>query len=338
MENKDTNLQINYKFLKGRTVGIVGVSIKEGQDLEGPEVAPEYIRKGGLLDVIKSLEWSNQDYGDIKEDYQLQDQTKEQISKEYKYHDLKHAIELGKTNERLYNTTKEMSSKGQFALTLGGDHGLATGSIAGVKATYPNLKVIWVDAHADCNTPEISPSGNYHGMPVAHLLGWIGEKTIPGFDWFKPCLTNLDIAYIGLRDLDPEEKKLLKKHNIKCFTMHDVLKLGIGEVVKQAIAFLTQDGKEHPIHISFDIDGVDPSVAYGTGTKARGGLLYREAHYIIREAAATGCLVGLDMVEINPLLDRTQEHFHGDSKFIHASETVALGIELIASALGDYIL
>ena len=335
----EIDMQINYKFLKGRTVGIIGVSVREGQDLEGPEVAPEYIRKGGLQNVIKSLNWDSNDNGDIREEaHGNETEVKEHSEKEYKYASLKHCMELGRVNEKLYNTTKSMSEKGQFSLTLGGDHGLATGSIAGVKATFPDLKVIWVDAHADCNTPETSPSGNYHGMPAAHLLGWIPEKTVPGFDWFKPCITNEDMVYIGLRDLDKEEKKNLKKHNIKCFTMHDVLKLGIGEVLKQTIAFLNKDGKEHPIHITFDIDGVDPSVAYGTGTKARGGLLYREAHYIIREAAATGCLVALDMVEINPLLDKVQEHYHGDSQHIHATETVALGLELIASALGDYIL
>ena len=330
---------ITYSFLKNRTVGVVGVSVREGQELEGPEVAPQYIRDAGLFDVIKNLGWKHEDYGDIKESTNYEESnTKKVCENVYKYKDMKHALELGSVNRQLYETTKAMSQKGQFALTLGGDHGLATGSIAGLKETYPDLKVIWVDAHADCNTPETSPSGNYHGMPVAHLLGWLGDKTVPGFDWFKPCLTNKDIVFIGLRDLDPEEKKNLKKHGIKCFTMHDILRVGIGEVMRQTISFLSQDGKAQPIHVSFDIDGVDPSVAYGTGTKARGGILYREAHYILREAAATGLLVGMDMVEINPLLDRPIEHFHGDSKYIHGTEAVTLGIELIASTLGDYIL
>jgi arginase len=338
MEGREDTF-ITYSFLKNRTVGVVGVSVREGQELEGPEVAPQYIREAGLFNVIKSLGWENEDYGDIKEGSKFEESSRKESSENtYKYNDMKHALELGSVNRQLYETTKAMSQKGQFALTLGGDHGLATGSIAGLKATYPDLKVIWVDAHADCNTPETSPSGNYHGMPVAHLLGWLGEKTVPGFDWFQPCLTNKDIVFIGLRDLDPEEKKNLKKHGIKCFTMHEVLRLGIGEVMKQTINYLGQDGQTHPIHISFDIDGVDPSVAYGTGTKARGGILYREAHYILREAAATGQLVGLDMVEINPLLDRPKEHFHGDNKHIHGTETVALGLELIASTLGDYIL
>jgi arginase len=332
---------ITYKFLRNRIVGLVGVSIKEGQDLDGPELAPQYIREAGLFEVIKSLGWSYEDYGDIKEPLKNEENIKNEILEDknkYKYHDMRNALELGKYNRKLYETTKEMSKKGQFALTLGGDHGLASGSISGLKETYPDLKVIWIDAHADCNTPETSSSGNYHGMPVAHLLGWMGDKTVPGFDWFSPCLTNKDIVFIGLRDIDPEEKKNLKKYGIKCFTMHDVLRLGIGEVMKQTLSYLSQDGENHPLHVSFDIDGCDPSIAYGTGTKSRGGIQYREAHYILREAAATERLVGMDMVEINPLLDIPNEHFHGDNKHIRGTQTVAFGISLIASTLGDYLL
>lgn len=330
---------INYKFLRNRTVGLVGVSVKEGQDLEGPELAPQHIRESGLFDVINSLGWNYEDYGDIKEASKNEEiNNKEICGNLYKYKDMKNALELGSINKQVYETTKEMSKKGQFALTLGGDHGLASGTISGLKETYPDLKVIWVDAHADCNTPETSPSGNYHGMPVAHLLGWLGDKTVPGFDWFSPCLTNKDIVFIGLRDLDAEEKKNLRRYGIKCFTMHEVLRLGIGEVMKQTLNYLSQDGQNHPLHVSFDIDGCDPSFAYGTGTKARGGIQYREAHYILREAALTERLVGLDMVEINPLLDRPNEHFHGDNKHIRGTETVALGISLIASTLGDIIM
>ncbi len=337
--NSNANNKISYKFLKDRTVGVIGVSVKEGQDLEGPELAPEYLRKHGLFNVIKSLGWEHNDQGDIKEEVITEEPIdREAKIKEYKYSNIKNILELGSVNHKLHNATKDFAEKGKFCLTLGGDHGLGSGSMSGLCAAYPNLKVIWVDAHADCNTPETSPSGNYHGMPAAHLLGWMEEKTVPGFDWFKPCLTNKDIVFIGLRDLDAEEKNNLRKHGIKCFTMHEVLKYGIGQVMEKALAYLFEDGKEHPLHISFDIDGIDPSVAYGTGTKARGGLLYREAHYIVREAAMTGCLVSFDMVEINPLLDKPKENFHGDSKHISGSETVSLGLELIASALGDFIL
>jgi len=292
--------------------------------------------------VISQLGWQVFDNDDITTELIEESLRKTSISHcnghDYKYTNLKNSQLIGKVCQTLYDRTQKIAEKKQFCLTLGGDHGLATGSISGLKSIYPDLKVIWVDAHADCNVPEDSPSGNYHGMPVAHLLGWIPEGTVPGFDWFKPCLSKDDIVYIGLRDLDKGEKANLKKHGIKCFTMDDVLRYGIAGVMERTLEFFRKD-KQHPIHISFDIDAVDPSIAFGTGTKSRGGLLYREAHYIIREAAATGNLVGMDMVEINPILDgEDREHFHGDNKLIKGTQTVALGIELISSALGDKLI
>ncbi len=334
MENDNP---IELKYITEKSVGIIGVTVKEGQNLEGPELAPKYMRESGLFDVIKSLDWEYTDYGDIDQtNIEIETTPDEETDKKrYKYYDVKNARVLGAANKKLYETANKICLSKQFCLTLGGDHGIATGSISGVKSAYPDLKIIWVDAHGDCNVPEDSPSGNYHGMPVAHLLGWIEEKTVPGFDWFKPCITADDIVYIGLRDLDPAEKINLKKHKIKHFTMHEVLKYGLGEVFRMTMKHLNKDGREHPLHISFDVDGIDPTFAYGTGTKSRGGLLYREAHYIVREAHATGCLVSADIVEINPLLDTPKEMFHGDSKLIHGTETVSLGIELVASCLGD---
>jgi arginase len=324
------------KFLESKTIGIVGVVIKEGQGLEGPEKAPEVLRHSGLLNVIKSLDWEYLDYGDVNHDniHIEEKELKEIDQKEYHYHNLKNAYVIGAANKKLNSFTKKIAESKQFCLTLGGDHGIATGSISGLKAVYTDLKIIWVDAHADCNIPEDSLSGNYHGMPVAHLLGWIPNRSVPGFDWFKSCINSEDIVFIGLRDVDPKEKKNLKKHNIKCFSMHEVIKYGIGAIVEKSIEYLFKDGKEHPIHVSFDVDGIDPSFAYGTGTKARGGLMYSEALYLLRELKNTSCLVSLDLVEINPLLDKPKEKFHGDNSLICGTETVSLGIELVASALG----
>jgi arginase len=334
MDHKDFSTE--YIYLEGKKVGIIGVSIKEGQDLEGPEIAPEHLRKAGLHEVINSLDWEYKDYLDIKEENIMLDTVNKD---EYKYRDLKHGLKIGAACKTLNSYVRKIAEAGQFSLILGGDHGIATGSVSGLKAVYPDLKILWIDAHADCNLPEDSPSGNYHGMPVAHLFGWIPENTIPGFDWFKPCLKKEDFVFIGLRSIDEGERKNLKKHGIKLYTMHEVTKYGIGAVLKEAIEYLSKDGKNSPIHISFDIDGIDPSAAYGTGTRARGGLSYREALYIVRETADTGRLVGMDLVEINPLIDRTREHFHGDNKFIQeATETVSLGLELIGCALGDKLI
>lgn len=336
-----SNEMTKYQFLEGNTVSILGVSVKEGQDLEGPEEAPKILRKSGLHDVIRSLEWEILDHEDITAELiELSISEKpEEERKIYKYNNLKHCDLIGAVCHKIHETTKKIAESKHFCLTLGGDHGIATGTISGLKSVYPQLKIIWVDAHADINMPEDSPSGNYHGMPVAHLLGWMEEGSVPGFDWFKPCLKTEDIVYIGLRDLDKGERVNLKKHGIKCFTMDDVLRYGIGGVMEQTFQYFNKDNIDHPIHISFDIDSCDPSFAYGTGTKAKGGLLYREAHYIVRETASTGKLIGLDMVEINPSLDiHFREVLHGDNKHIKGSETVCLGLELISSALGHRLL
>jgi len=330
-----------YKLLKGSTVGVVGVSEKDGQSHSGPELAPETLRKSGLFDVIKSNDWKINDYGDIKD-------TKESTVNVDLHKDVKKVTNLksniskiGHMNKALHDISKTRAEKGEFSLTLGGDAGILTGSISGMKAHYPNLKVIFVGAHGNFNTPETSLTGNYHVMPIAHLLGLIPEGTVPGFDWFKPCLTSKDICIFGLRNIDTKEKVLLRKHNIKCFTMHEILKNGIGDVLNQAIEYLRKDDDKSnpsPIHITFDIDAIDPSEAFATGTKSRGGLLYREAQYLVREVANTGCLVGLDIVEINPLMDTKLEKFHGDNRNITAdTETVALGLEIISCALGDFL-
>lgn len=328
------NDEVTYKYLKDRTVGVVGVTAKEGQNLEGPEKAPEHLRSNGLFQIITEMGWNYKDYKDIGEE-SIKDSLDTGDTNSYKYNKLKNSIQLGAICKQLNETTKKIAEEKQLCLTLGGDHGLATGSISGMKSVYKNLKIVWVDAHADCNVPEDSPSGNYHGMPVAHLLGWIPEKTVPGFDWFQPCLDAADIVYIALRDVDEGEKRNLKKHNIKCFSMHDVVELGMANVMEQTFEYL---GRDNPIHISFDIDGIDPQFAPGTGTRARGGLLYREAHYLVREVAKTGKLVSLDLVEINPTIDRPKEMLHGDFKCITGTETVALGLELVASALGYTLL
>ena len=323
-----------YSYIKDKHLNIIGVAVNEGQDLGGTELGPKALRDAGLIPVAHALGWSVRDLGDItnsKIEHDNVDPTK------YKYSDVKNALTLGGMCKKLRDMCKASAEAGGFTLILGGDHGLATGSIAGMKAAYPDLKVLWIDAHADCNIPEGSPSGNYHGMPVAHLLGWMGEGTVPGFDWLKPCLKSEDIVYIGLRDIDEFERKMLKKHNIKIFDMDDVTELGIGGVMKEVISYFNSDGKDHPIHVSFDIDAVDPAYAPQTGTKARGGLTDREAHFILRKLVKTGNVVSIDLGEVNPELESLQpnrEKFHGDNKLIDGTETVCFGVELIQSILG----
>eukprot|EP00744_Colponema_vietnamica_P003135 GILI01004846.1.p1 GENE.GILI01004846.1~~GILI01004846.1.p1 ORF type:complete len:411 (+),score=163.15 GILI01004846.1:51-1235(+) len=254
------------------------------------------------------------------------------------YKNVKNSEAIGHACHLIHQECKRQAQLGKFVLTIGGDHSIAAGTISGVAAARPDLCVIWVDAHGDCNTPETSPSGNYHGMPVAHLLGWIKQGSIPGFDWLSPCIPEERIAIIGIRDLDPLERKMLRESKVKAFSMSEIDRHGIGKVMEMALKAVNPNN-DRPIHISFDIDAIDPVHAPGTGTKARGGLSYREAHFICESVAETGMLGSMDVVEVNPILDAPEgEQLHGDNPTIHGTPTVALAIELISSALGKTIL
>lgn len=247
-------------------------------------------------------------------------------------------------SNQVYNYAKD----GKLVLTLGGDHSIAMGTISGTaKAVRERLgreiAVIWVDAHADINTPETSDSGNIHGMPVSFLTGLAKDDREDCFGWLKPehMLSTKKLVYIGLRDIDRGEKKILREHGIKAFSMHDVdryvtlssfhpakrltnCRHGIGKVMDMALAWI---GSDTPIHLSFDIDALDPMWAPSTGTAVRGGLTLREGDFIAECVAETGSLIALDLVEVNPSLDE-----------VGASDTIRAGNSIIRCALGDTLL
>lgn len=230
-------------------------------------------------------------------------------------------------SEQVYNYAKS----GKLVLTLGGDHSIAIGTISGTARAIrerlgKEIAVIWVDAHADINTPETSDSGNIHGMPVSFLTGLATEEKDEMFGWLQDHhrLSMKKLVYIGLRDIDRGEKKILREHGIKVFTMHDIDKLGIGKVMDAALGWI---GADTPIHLSFDVDALDPMWAPSTGTPVRGGLTLREGDYIAECVAESGSLVALDLVEVNPSLDE-----YG------ASDTVRAGCSIVRCALGDTLL
>lgn len=230
-------------------------------------------------------------------------------------------------SDQVYTHARE----GRFVLTLGGDHSIAIGTISGTaKAIRERLgreiAVIWVDAHADINTPETSDSGNIHGMPVAFLTGLATEKQDAPFGWIKEehRLNLKKLVYIGLRDVDRGEKKILRENGIKAFSMHDIDKYGIGRVMEMALGWI---GTDTPIHLSFDVDALDPMYAPSTGTPVRGGLTLREGDYIAECVHETGSLVALDLVEVNPSLE-----------IAGAQETVRAGVSIVRCALGDTLL
>jgi len=223
------------------------------------------------------------------------------------------------------------SKEGRFVLTLGGDHSIAIGTISGTaKATRERLgrdiAVIWVDAHADINTPETSGSGNIHGMPVAFLTGLAKEEKKDVFGWIQDDqrISVKKLVYIGLRDVDRGEKKILRENGIKAFSMHDIDRYGIGKVMDMALGWI---GSDTPIHLSFDIDALDPMWAPSTGTAVRGGLTLREGDFIAECVAETGSLIALDLVEVNPSLETQGAH-----------ETIRAGCSIVRCALGDTLL
>jgi len=238
---------------------------------------------------------------------------------------LKNPRLVSRVNESVAKVVGEHGSKGELPVTLGGDHSLAIGTVSGTLKNYPDACLIWIDAHADINTVESTDSGNIHGMPVSFLLG-IGSK-VERFSWVQPILKPERLVYIGLRDVDSGEKKILREHSIKAFSMHHVDKYGIGKVVEMALDHVNPK-RDRPIHLSFDVDALDPSVAPSTGTPVRGGLTFREGHYICETVCETGLLVGLDIMEVNPSLADEES----------SRQTVAVGCSLLRSALGESLL
>ncbi|SCM06664.1 arginase, putative [Plasmodium chabaudi adami] len=255
------------------------------------------------------------------------------------YTNIKNAEAIGKFSEKLFQVMSFELKKKNFILNIGGDHGVAFASILSSLQLYKNLKMIWIDAHGDINIPETSPSGNYHGMTLAHALGMF-KKKVPYFEWSENLLylKPENVAIIGIRDIDKYEKIILKKCNINYYTMFDIDKKGIYNIICEALNTIDPNNNS-PIHISLDIDCVDPIYAPGTGTIARGGLTYREINLLMKVLADTKRVISMDLVEYNPLLDEEDKMVHGDSLPIDpkATKTGKLCLELIARILGNDI-
>jgi arginase len=301
-----------------KTAAIVGCPFSGGQRRPGVDDGPIHLVEAGLIKQLEGLGWKVEFDGHHQfEEISAEDDPPIGILRNPRF--------VSRVTKAVAETVGAHVKAGRLPVTLGGDHSLAMGTISGTLDVYPEACVIWVDAHADINTPETSDTGNIHGMPVSFLLG-LGNP-VSEFSWVKPALRTSRIAYIGLRDVDPGEKKILREHGIRAFSMHDVDRHGIGRVVEAALDAVNP-GRDRPIHLSFDVDALDPSVAPSTGTPVRGGLTFREGHYICEAVHETGLLVALDLVEVNPnLADEAS-----------AKQTVAVGCSLVRSALGETLL
>jgi arginase len=209
---------------------------------------------------------------------------------------------LGRANRKISESVAEALTNNRWCLAVGGDHSLAIGTIHGHAAVEPNVGVIWVDAHGDINPPLQSASGNAHGMPLAFLVHELTASMpndLPEFEWMKPCLHAKDIAYIALRDVDEAEKEIMKRFNMVAYYMDDVRKIGIETVVQKCIEHVSPNGTR-PIHLSFDIDALDPAHAASTGTPVSGGLTLLQGVYVVETIAKTGRLSVFDLAEVNP--------------------------------------
>jgi len=315
------------KFLPSRDqLGVVAVGFSGGQCKPGVDAAPSALIASGLLNQLtEDLDFK------INHDNKVHSYSEIIPQSDPDYRGMKRPLAVSAVTRTLSNQVYEHASKGRFVLTLGGDHSIAIGTIAGsAKAIRERLgrelAVIWVDAHADINTPETSESGNIHGMPVAFLTGLATEKREDIFGWLKDenRISTKKLVYIGLRDIDRGEKKILRENGIKAFSMHDIDRYGIGRVMEMALGHI---GNDTPIHLSFDVDALDPMWAPSTGTPVRGGLTLREGDFIAECVHETGSLVAMDLVEVNPSLEEAG-----------ASETIRAGCSLVRCALGDTLL
>ncbi|XP_042189055.1 arginase-1-like [Callorhinchus milii] len=298
-------------------IGIVGAPLSKGQKKEGVRKGPDAIRNAKLLEKLQVGGLNVEDYSNLKFVEVLGDEP---------FKSARWPRTVGAANQKLSQAVARVKRDDRLCVTLGGDHSLAIGSISGHAMFHSDLCVVWVDAHADINTPDTSTTGNMHGQPLSFLINELRDKVenVPGFSWLAPCLSAKDIVYIGLRDVDPEEKKIIKKLGIKFFSMTEVKQLGIQKVMEMTSDYLFSRIQK-PIHLSFDIDAFDPSLAPATGTPVEGGLTYEEGICIACEIHKTGLLSAMDIVELNPELGKTEEE---------VTLTVNTGLAVIKTSLG----
>jgi arginase len=302
-----------------KAVHIIGVPLDLGGGRRGVDMGPSAFRIAGLGERIGALGYTIVDKGDlpapIPETQELRDERKKYIR------------DIAKVCQKVYQTAAASLDEGAMPILLGGDHSLGAGSVAAAaewakRTRQLPIGLLWIDAHGDMNTPATSLSGNVHGMPLAALLG--GEPAeLARIGTFSPKVEAAHTVLVGIRNLDEREKVAVRESHVHVFTMKDIDRQGVASVIEQAVQ-LAGDGTAG-IHVSFDMDVCDPSIAPGVGTPVKGGLDYREAHMVMEIVADSGLLTSLDLVEVNPTLD-VRNH------------TAELGTELALSALGMNIL
>jgi arginase len=295
-----------------RPAGIFGVPMDLGQDRRGVDMGPSAIRYARLQAVLEELGYPVTDLGNAGTPIP------EMVGNEKA---IRHMGAVRGVCEEVAERTKTMISEGLFPIFLGGDHSISIGTVSGVARCSGRTGLIWFDAHADFNIPETSPSGNIHGMPLAVLTGR-GHPDLVGIGGEGASVRAEDVVILGLRSVDVKERGLLLEAGVRVYTMKEIDAYGIASVVRRALRDLSHLDR---IHLSVDLDVVDPGVAPGVGTPVRGGLTYREAHLVMELINEAGIVTSLDVVEVNPILD-------------DRNGTAELAVELAASLMGRQII
>jgi arginase len=297
-----------------KQVAIIGAALDLGAGRRGVDMGPSAIRYAGVEERLTGLGYTCVDWGNVEtavlEATAVQDER------------ARYLPEIKAACTHVARLVEVALDDGQLPLVLGGDHSIALGTLGGLARAHGSTGgVLWIDAHADLNTPATSPSGNVHGMPLAAALGMAGEL-FESNGWTIPAVTADRVALVGVRSLDDGERRRIRDLGVRIYTMSDVDRIGIERAVRESLAHIGGPGF---VHVSLDMDALDPEVAPGVGTPVRGGLSYREAHLALELVAESGLAGSLEVVEVNPILDRE-------------NATAQLAVELVASALGKTIL
>jgi len=297
----------------GRTIAVIGAALDLGQGRRGVDMGPSAIRYAGLEERLTSLGFEVRDSGNVTtavvEATSLEDER------------ARYLPQILRTCEQIAERVAAALADDAVPLVLGGDHSVALGTLGGLASARGAGGVLWVDAHGDLNTPDSSPSGNVHGMPLAAAMGLAGER-FANDTWPLPAVDPSRVAILGARSLDDYERDFLRRSEVLVLTMSEIDRIGIEQAVGRALERIAGPGF---VHVSFDMDVLDPAIAPGVGTPVKGGLNYREAHLLMEMIAESGLLTALDLVEVNPTLDIR-------------NTTAELGTELALSALGMRIL
>jgi len=297
-----------------KSVSIIGVPMDLGQGRRGVDMGPSAIRYANLQDRLQTLGYTVKDRGNIS--------VPTAESHEVHLEKLKYLPEVTAVSEDLAAEVKDVLEEGHFPIILGGDHSIAIGSLAGVTQQFKSLGVIWFDAHGDFNTEDTTPSGNIHGMPLAVSLG-IGNEKLVNIAGYAPKVKPENVVIVGARSIDPDERRLLRDYKVTVFDMHQIDRNGIAKVMEEAIR-IAGEGTDG-IHLSLDLDAIDPDMCPGVGTPVLGGVTYREGHLAMEMLYQSGKVVSCDLVEVNPILDE-------------GNITARTAVDLVCSLLGESIM